>query len=177
MIGILILVHHDIAEPLLIQLQNVRMLHEKIDGMIDQIVKILGIVAVKTFLILPVHFSDILFPEGKRLLLILGGRQKLLLRLGDGRHHTADRILLLIQRKQTKDLLYGRLLVVCIIDRKTVFSAQAFVEPSQDPHTHGVKCADPDGLRTVFHQSVHTVPHLPCSLVRECDRQDIVWIH
>ena len=62
-IGVLILVHHDIAEPLLVILPHFSAAFQKLHRLHDQIIKIQGIVFLQQLLILLVDLSRLLLPE------------------------------------------------------------------------------------------------------------------
>ncbi len=57
-VGILILVYHDVAEPVLIGSQYLRVRLKKLYGLHNQIVKIQSVVFLKGFLILSVSFCN-----------------------------------------------------------------------------------------------------------------------
>ena len=64
-VGVLILIHHNIAESFLIVVQRLRTVPEQFHGFHQQIVKIQSIVLFQLFLISPVDFSyPPVFPAG-----------------------------------------------------------------------------------------------------------------
>ena len=47
----------------------------------------------------------------------------------------------------------------------------------QNPHTGGMKRTDPDTLRALTHNPVHSFSHLTGRLVRKCDGKNIPRVH
>ena len=177
-IGILVLIHHDIAEALLINGQNIRMLHKEPYGLVDQIIKIQRVILLQTLLIFRVDIGHIPAPIASSFIpRILLRREEFLLRLGNGGDHPPYGILLLVQPQMFQRLLDDGLLIIRIVNIEIVLSPQLLVKPPQYAYTHGVKGLDPDLLRSVRQHPVHTLPHFLRRLVGEGDGKDIARVH
>ncbi len=88
-IGILILVHHDVAESFLVIVQHLGIRLEKLHRLHDQIVKIQRVVLVQHRLILLVGLRDLtrmIIVAGRRLHFILQRADQFILRRRDGAH-------------------------------------------------------------------------------------------
>ena len=82
-----------------------------------------------------------------------------------------------IQLQLLTDAFHHRLLIFCIINSKIRIIPQPVNIPAQDPYTGRMECADPDALRTISHDLIHTFPHLSGRLISKCDSQNIPRIH
>ena len=80
-VRVLVLVHHDIPEFILIIFQHIRVCLEKFYRFHQQIVKIQGIILLEFFLVFPVNLSNLFLPEVRsRLLLKLIRRDPVIFR-------------------------------------------------------------------------------------------------
>ena len=120
-IRILILIDHNIAKPLLIILQHIRLRLQKLNRLHQQIIKIQCIIRLQLCLILTVYFcnlqlckisSCIQFKLIRKDQFILGRRNR--------RHKASLFKNLCINGDLFTDFFHQSLLVVCIVDRKTV---------------------------------------------------------
>lgn len=69
-VRVLVLVHHDIPEFILIIFQHIRVCLEKFYRFHQQIVEIQGIILLEFFLVFPVNLSNLFLPEVRSRLLL-----------------------------------------------------------------------------------------------------------
>ena len=177
-VGVLVLVDHDIAEALLVHVQDLVVGVEEPDRQHEEVIKVHCVVLAQKPLVLLVGHADLLFPEALPvvLLTVLQGGQKLVLR---GGHRGQDLPLLqvlCIDPQVFAGLLHQGLLVVGVVYDEGGLIAQKVDMAAEDPHAHGVEGRDPDSLTGPAQDLVHAVPHLAGGLVGEGDRQDIPGI-
>ena len=75
------------------------------------------------------------------------------------------------------DILHHRLLIIRIINGKTVIVSQTICEAAQDPHTGRMKGSNPDAVSPHSYEPFHTLLHLTGRLVGKCNRHDMIGIH
>ena len=177
-IGVLIFVHHDIAESLLIRVQDIRIALKQFHCLHNQIIKIQCIVLAKLCLVFFVDLDHRLFLIICPVIqLKLFRSDHLILRMGNLCHQGAFLINFRIDIQPFADILDDRLLVICVVYSKTIVESQAVDVTPQNPHTGGVKCGHPDALRAKAHNFVHTLSHLLRRFVGEGDRHNIPGVH
>ena len=160
-IGILVLIHHDITETLLVRLQHLRHLSEQFHRFHDQIVKIQGIVAVLTRFWyscvepLPSSSGKIsLYTHGSKSSgvdqLILCGRNL------PPASPVPYKALYQCSASCTR-LLHHSFLIFRIVNDKVCSHSPDLVNIApQNPHTGGMERGNPNALRTKFHRSLST---------------------
>ena len=129
-IRILILIYHDVSEPLLIVLQHIRLRLQKLHGLYKKVVKIQRVVRLELRLVLPIYLRDLLFCEiPSRVQLKLFRKDHLILRRRNRREKRSFLIYFCINIRLPADLLHQGLLIVRIIDGKTVVIPEPVDEP------------------------------------------------
>ena len=178
-VGVLILVHHDIAETVLIRCEHLVMGMKQLHGQHEQIIEIHGVILAEPLLILVIGVRNalVLIAQSRVLLAVVQRRQKLILGRGDLRQNSALPQVLRVDLQVFADFLHQGSLVVRIVDRERRLISQKFNVPAKDPDTHGVKGRDPDALRAEADHPVHPLPHLSRRFIGESDRKNIPWIH
>ena len=117
-VRVLVLVHEDVAEPLLVVLEDRGVVAEQPDGLGDQVVEVERPGGELALLVLHVHVRDRLLVEVARHLRELGGRQDVVLRLADRRGHRPGRVPLEIQVQVLQDAREQALGVPLVVDRE-----------------------------------------------------------
>ena len=178
LVGILVLIHHDVAEPVLVIPKNILSGRKQLHRLHQKIVKIQCVIGDKLLFILRIYLSDPLFLEtgGMRFLKTMCILQ-IIFRLRNRRHDGTLPELLGVDVHSPADLSDQCLLIIRIIDGKITVVSDLINMSSQDAHAHRVKGRNPDALRAKADQLVHTLPHLACRLVGEGDRQYIPGIY
>ena len=133
---ILVLIHHDVAEPFLIVFQHIGLGLQKLHGLDEKIVEIQRIVRLKLGFIFAVHLRDLELSEiASCVQLKLVRQDHLILRRRDRCQKIPFLIYFCVNIHFPADFLHQCLLIIRVIDRKTVVIPQPVDEPSQDPDT------------------------------------------
>ena len=178
-VGVLVLVHHDVEEAVLIGRQHLFVRVKEFHRAHEKIVKIQRVVLFEPLLVLLVGVRDLLVPEAVTcvLLPVLERRDQLVLRGRDLGKDGSLPELLGVDLQVLAHFLHQRFLVVRIIDRKRGLIAQKFYMAAQDPDAHGMECGDPDALRAESDQIVDTLSHLARRLIGKGDGENIPGIY
>ena len=177
-VGVLILVHHDVTETFAVALQHRRMIRQQLEGLDQQIVEIQGVVGLQAGLILQIDIVDHLAA-----VILLGFAEplvrahELVLRIGNFGRQLAGRQELLIDIQPLEDLLQHGLLVIIVINDKGAGVAQLLDIPAEHPGTGGVEGGDPGVLCLVAHHGGNALLHLLGRLVGKGQGQDIPRRH
>ncbi len=174
-VRILILVDEDIAEPLLIALQDIRMLLKYADCVQQQVAKIAGVQRNQPRLIFGVHLS----PHAAIGVGVRGGhpirRDGAVLPAIDHGGELAGGPALVVDIVGLNDLLHQAQLVVTVQNREAGFQIDQFRVPAQDLDAERVEGAEPghpfDGPAD---QIADPVFHLARGLVGEGHGEDFV---
>ena len=174
-IRVLILINHDISEPLLISLQYIIAVLKQLNSFYDQIIKIERIISSKCCLIFTINLScSFLIEICSGIHLHLIRIQKLILRMGNLRQKCAFLNFLCIDVHLAADFFHQGFLVICIIDRKIIIIAKAVDVTSQNAHTCRMESGYPHTASAdIACDPVDTLSHFVCSLICKCDRKDI----
>ena len=174
-VGILIFVHQNEFEPLLVLLQHIRMGLENRHYMQQQIAEVAGIQIKKPPLITRIKI-DRLVIEGPRIRQrhLVRPQRTVLPRIDDPGQHPG-RPALLVDPGGDDQLLHQPLLVVRIQNREIRLQPHQFRVTPQQLHTDRMKGAKPrHPLHCLTHQAAHAVFHLARGLVGESHRQHLV---
>ena len=172
-VRVLVLVDQDVAEPLLVVLQDLRVELEQLDGLGDQVVEVQGAGRVLAPLVLRVDARDGLLVE------VVGAPgvgvlvHHLVLRPADGGGHRLGWEPLGIEVEILQHAGDQSLGVAVVVDREARRDAKMVVLATQDPSARGVERQDPHPSGDPSSdQTLDPVGHLARGLVRERDRQD-----
>ena len=172
-VGILILVHVDIAELALIRLQHRRMRGKQLQRLDDQVVKVERVGALELLLVSRIHVLHHLaavVPVGLGEPLLRS--QQLVLRVGDLALDLARRKELLIDIQALEDFLERAHLVVVVVDRERARIAQLLDVPAEDFGAAGVERGHPHVRGGRADQLLDALAHLRGSLIGEGDGHD-----
>ena len=172
-VGVLILVHADLAEAFLVALQHLGVLGQQLVGVDQQIVEVHGVGAGQATLQRVVHAGrgTLLRRAGVGLHLV-GAHQRVLGR-ADERANAVERCLLGVDVKLRHDGLDQAAGVVVIVDREVGAVPQKLAVLAQDTHAHGVEGADPHATGAAGQQTTKTLAHLGGRLVGKGDGQHL----
>ena len=169
-VRVLILIHENISEPVLILFTDILMLLQKNHGNHQQIVKIQRVVFPQFLCIQMINIGNLLLKEIPCLLFKGTRSLQKILRIGNPVLYRGRRILLLIQIQFLDAVLDDGLGITGIIDNKIfLIEFRCFDFPAQEPRAKRVESAEPDFLGAFANHAVHAIPHLRRSLVREGD--------
>ena len=175
MVGVLILVHQHVPEFALIILQNVLVLLQKLNGDIDNIVKIQRVVVLQAGLVFPVGAGDVLRPDvagALRPVQHLPGRHHFVLLPADGAKDIFRRKRLIVQLHVLDDLFHDALGVRGIVNGKAPGEAHPLDVPPQNTAAGGMKRHRPDVLRMGAEKIGKPFLHFICGLVGKGDGDD-----
>ena len=177
-VGILVLVHHDIAEPVLVRSQDLIVGVEQFHGLHQKIVEIQRIVLFQPLLVFLVGVRDAHIAKAQAFIFLPVQQRSHQLILGGGNlaENLALPKVLGVNLQVFAHLLHQGFLVVRIVDGEGGLVAQIFDMAAQDPHTHGVESGDPDALRAEADQLVDALSHLSRRFVGESDGKNIPGI-
>ena len=175
-VGVLILVHADLAEAVLVALQDLGVPGEQLEGLDQQVVEVHRVCAGESSVQLTIHArgGTVRRVGGARHL--VGADHRVLGRRDLGAHRVQGE-LLLIDVQISHDGLDQAPRVVVIVDGEVGTIARELRIFSQDAHAHGVERADPHAARAVREQGLQALAHLRGGLVGERDGEDLPGAH
>ena len=170
---VLVLVHHEVAEPRLPRGEHVGVVAEQADGRTDEVVEVERTGAALAVLVGEVDLRDGLLVDGDcRVGELLGGGEGVLSaadRRGDGPRGEPLRV----HVELLEDAGDEPLRVAVVVDREGRGQAEALVFAPQDARAGRVEGEDPHPLRDpAADELLDALDHLARRLVRERDRED-----
>ena len=177
-IGVLVLVHQNVAEAFVIFLQHVRMFLEHADRMQEEVAEIAGIQRQQAVLIGDVEFTPLAVGESARVAFgNLGGVQTLVLPAVDHGGELLGGPALVVDAFGLQDLLDQADHVICIENCEIRFQSDEFRVPAQHLDADGVERAEPGhALDRAADQHADALLHLARGLVGEGHGQDLARI-
>ena len=175
-IGVLILVHQNVAEAALIILPDLLVVLQELDGIIDDIVKIQGVILSQLGLVAAVALGDLghahvaLLPGGFGALL---GRDHPVLLPGDDGEDHLGREGLLVQAHILQNILHDALGIGGIVDGEAPCEAQQLDVPAQDPAAGSVEGHGPDLGAFAAQHGAEPLLQLSGGLIGEGDGHDL----
>ena len=179
-VGVLVLVHADVAEPSLVRRRHRGVLGEQAVGVDEQVVEVHRVGGQQPRLVAGIDLARLLVHRRYRLGRELSRCHQLVLRCRDAMDDSVERIHLVVDVQLSHDVLEHALGVVGVIDREVAREAEHLAVGAQHAHTHRVEREHPHAVRAVAvlrEQLVQTLAHLGRGLVGERDREDLVRAH
>ncbi len=177
-VGVLILIHHDMAETFLIFEQRFGKIPEKHVGVEQQVVEIhnrglahTAVVFQKDTACLRHTHALVFFQKRVGLVVVSGGNQAVL-RHRDTVKHAGILVGFGVKVEILHDFLDERLAVVCIVDAERFLIADQFGFGMQDFGKDGVEGSHPERAGLWAYQCGDTCLHFAGGLVGEGKRQD-----
>jgi quercetin dioxygenase-like cupin family protein len=173
-VGVLVLVDEQVAEALLVVLEDRVEELEDLDGLDDEVVEVEGVRPEQPVLVGLVDVGDLdLGPPAGALLVGLEVDQ-LVLGVADGGLDRARGEPLVVDAELLRDLGDQPLRVLRVVDGEAAAVAQAGELATQDPDARLVEGGDPHPVgQPVPHQPADPLGHLAGGLVGEGDREDL----
>ena len=170
-IGVLELVHQDVAKASSVSLQDVVALLEQLADPDDQVAEIDGVRRLQRRLVAPVHFKPGLPGYVVVRYAHIGGEQAGVLPAIDARE-------MLARGADVEPEIAGRpfclrQLIRIVVNGEAPGEAESFGLAPEDPRTCRMKRRDPQALRVRANQLLYPLAKLSRGLVRERDRQDL----
>ena len=176
-VGVLVLVDADVAEALLVLLQHVGVVAQKLQRTHQQVVEVHGVGGAQALLELQVHAG------GLFLLRAAGARQHLLGpdhgvfgRRDLGADHV-DGVLLLLDGERLHDVAHHAARIVVVVDGELPGVAQKVRVLAQHAHAHGMEGAHPHAAGAVGQKGAQALAHLGGGLVGKGDGKDLPGAH
>ena len=176
-VRVLVLVHADLAEALLVAVEHLRLLAQELERLYQQVVEVHRVRAGQPPVELRVHAGRRALHGRLRLRGHLLRRHEGVLRLAYLGAHRRQRALLRVEVEVAHDALDQALRVVVVVDREVWLVAQKVGVLAQHAHAHGVERADPHAARAAGQHLAQALAHLGRGLVGERDGQHLPRAH
>ena len=172
-VGVLVLVHHDVAEPLLIGGPHIFVVLQQQVAVQQHVVEVHGVGGLEALLEPRVHARGLLAHRVGGPGLEVGGHHQVVLRLRDAVHQRIHGEALRVDVQAGHDVLVQALQIVGIVDREALGEAEPLGVGAQDAPAHGVEGGHPHAAGPPAHQLPQTLAHLGSGLVGEGDGEDL----
>ena len=176
MVGVLILVHHYVSEPVLIFCKNPLILLQQPYGVEKKVVEVHGVVCPEILLVLRVKgVNDLCLVVDLGAGFVILRRHLLFLAVAYDRENVCRRKFFVVYVKLLQDSLHQSLLIRRVVNYKSRVKTQNLSVNAKKPQAHGVKCHYPHipaGGNSRY--LLHPASHLSRSLVGEGDGQNVV---
>ena len=172
-VGILILVHQNVLEAVLILDADFLMFFEQEHRHHQQVIKVHGVVGTQFLGIERIDLSHLLLEEVIRIAGHRLGAHQLVFCIGNGILNGAGRILLRVKVEFLQAVLNHYLTVAAVVnDKITLVHARSFHFPPQESRTEGMEGGKPYILSPFANHPVDTFPHFRSGLVGKGDGQN-----
>ena len=173
-VGVLILVHHDVAEFVLVVVQHVGVLLEEGHGVDDDVVEVHGVGFLEPLFVEDVGLGDLIQPEiPARRPGVLVGVYEAVLGAADGRQNGLVRQQLVVDFQLLLHLFHQPPLVVGVVDGEVGGVAHPVAVPPEDFGAGGMEGTGPDVPGLVPEHGGDTFLELARGLVGKGDGQDL----
>ena len=172
MVRVLVFVHADVAEALLVLLEHLRARAQKLERAHEEVIEIHGVCRAQTPLKLEVNLRGLLLGRGRCAPAELVGIDHGVLRGADLRADHIERILFLLDAERLHDIAHHATRVVVIVDGELPRIAEQVGVLAEHAHAHGVEGAHPHAARAVGKERPQALAHLGRCLVGEGDGED-----
>ena len=173
-VRVLILVDADVAEALLVLLENVGVVAQEAIGVDEQVVEVHGVGAGQAALKLLIHARSHLLGRGVGTSGEVRRVEELVFRRGDLGTHGIQGKALLVDAQVGHDGLDETLGIVVVVNGKRVAVAQAGAVDAQHAHAHGVERAHPHAAHApALQEALQALLHLAGGLVGKGDGEDL----
>ena len=173
-VGVLVLVDHDVAERLRVAVADLLEELEHVDRADEQVVEVHRVHAVQLALVVLVDVRDGLLEVGADELAVVVGGAQLVLGVGDLRLHRARGEALDVDVEVVEALLDQPPRVGRVVDRELARVAEPVGVGAQHPHAGRVEGHHPHRAGGAADQQLDALAHLLGGLVGEGDREDLV---
>ena len=176
-VRVLVLVHADVAEALLVLLEHLRTGAQQLERSHQKVVEVHGVRRAKASLELEVHLRGLLLGRRVRLAHELLRPHHGVFRRADLRENHVERELLLLDAQSLHDVAHQAARIVIVIDGELPGVAQKVRILAEHAHAHGVERAHPHAARAVRQQRLQALAHLGRRLVGERDGEHAPRAH
>ena len=173
-VGVLVLVHEDVAEAPVVVLGDQRVVAQQLDRAHDEVVEVQRVRGAHALVVLDVGVGDDARDRVlARRLRVARRADQLVLRVRNARRHHLWREALDVHVHGLEDHLDEALGILRVVDRERRGQARRLVLVAQQAHARRVEGRHPHAARVVPHEGARALAHLGRRLVREGDRQDL----
>ena len=173
MVGVLVLVHENVAEAPVVVLGDQRVVAQQLDRAHDEVVEVQRVRGAHTLVVLDVGVRDDARDRVlARRLGIARRADQLVLRVRNARRHHLRGEALNVHVLGFEDHLDEALGILGVVDREGRGQPGGLVLVAQQAHARRVEGRHPHAARVVTHKRTRALAHLGRRLVREGDRQD-----
>ena len=177
-VGVLVLVHHDVAQAVLVALADGVMAAQHLDGEHQQVVEIEGGVVVQARLINPVHAGH----RGVEAVVVRAALERLgidevVLQRADAAPNLLRGVQVVGDFQVADDLFDQRQLIGGVVDDEIGRQAEVLGFAAQQARAGGMEGAEPQRQAGGAEQAVHPLAHFLGRLVGERDGQNLVGAH
>ena len=171
MVRVLIFIHHDVTEALLVCLEHIGVVLQQQIRVHEQVIEVESVRSTQTLLQSRVDSGGHLPHRVNRLLLEITRHNKLVFRLGDAPHEGVYGKALRVDVELGHDFLVQALLIVGVVDGEALREAEALGVGAQHAHAHTVEGRDPHATAPRPDDALKALAHLSGGLVGEGDRK------
>ena len=176
-VGVLILIHHDVLKPISVIRQNLRIRFQEAHPVENQVIEVHGVIPHHFLLVFPIHLIHGVRSEVSGILRNIFFRILLpLLGIADDADYIADGIGLFVDFQGLHNPLHQGFSVRLIVHRETGLISQHLALISKHPKTHGMEGHDPHSPGP-WNQAFHPIPHLSGRLVGKGHRHNLGRVH
>ncbi len=176
-VGVLVLVHQQVAEALLVVAQDLGVGLEQVHRHHQEVVEVHGAGRQQPLLVLLVHVGDAALVDGVGRAPVRLEVHQLVLGLTDHGMDAARRELLDVDVQVPQHVAGEAVGVGLVVDGERGAVTEPRGVPTQDAHAGGVEGGDPHALGHRAHQGSHALLHLVGRLVGEGDGEDLERRH
>ena len=169
-VGVLVLVHHEIAEAVLVGLAHVLVVLQQQVAVQKKVVEIEGVGRAQALLQALVHALGHLAHRVVGVEIARGN--EVVFRLGDAVHQLVHGKALRIDVQLSHDVLVQPLQIVRVVNGEVLREAQPLGVGPQHAHAHGMEGAHPHAAGAVGQKRAQALAHLRGGLVGKGDGQD-----
>lgn len=173
-VGVLVLVHHDVAVPLAPLGPHPRVFGPELHGEVDEVVEVDPLYGAQGALVQRVEVGA---RVAGRLLLQLAGRNEAVLGVVDAAEHPVRTPLLGVHPLLVHEPLEQRALVGGVEDGEALGDAQVADVLPQHRDAEAVEGGQPDAAGLGADQTVHPLAHLGSGLVGEGHGEEVRGVH
>ncbi len=171
-VGILVLVHEDVLEPVLVPFQHVAVAGEEFQRLQEKVVEVQRIRVPQAALVFLVDLTGALDQGIVPRLAVLCGPKHLVLRDADAAPDARRAELLLGDPEGLHDAAHQRLGIVGVVDGEVAGIAELLGLEPEEAGAERMERPHPERLAPLADQGGDPALHLPRRLVREGERQD-----
>ena len=176
-VRVLILVHADVAESLLVLFEHLGTTAQKLERAHQQVIEIHGVCSAQATLQLGIDARGLFLLRTRRTGTHLIRADHGIFRRRDLGADHVDGILLLLDGERLHDVAYHAARIVVVVDGELAGIAQKVCILTKHAHAHGVERAHPHAARALRQKRAQALAHLGSRLVGKGDGENLPGAH